>query len=56
MKKEIIIKKSKESVKRDLDDVIIDGVAYYKDIPLDNFDKQQLITIIILTTFEKPKQ
>ena len=55
MKEEITVKKSEESVKRDLDDVIIDGVAYYNGIPLKNFDKQQLITIIVLTTFEKPK-
>ena len=54
MKEEkLILKRSEESVKRDLDAVVVDGVVSYYGVPLDNFDKQQLITIIVLTTFEK---
>ena len=53
--KKIIFRKSEKSVKQDLDDTLIDGVASYYDVPLDNFNKQQLIAIIVLTTFEKSK-
>jgi len=44
---------SKEYVVRDLDCIIVPGVLCYRDIPVTEFTKEQLIAILYQMTFVK---
>ncbi len=52
-KNQIILKMDETFVKRDLEGIIIPGVLYYRDVPIKNFDRDQLINIIYLLSLSQ---
>jgi len=51
--KHLKLELSKEYVIRDLDCIIVPGVLRYRDIPVTEFTKEQLIAILYQMTFVK---
>lgn len=47
-KNQITLKIDEKFIKRDLEGIIIPGVLYYRDVPIENFSKDELINIIYL--------
>ncbi|KKN45302.1 hypothetical protein LCGC14_0684550 [marine sediment metagenome] len=47
-KLQVTLKIDEKFIKRDLEGIIIPGVLYYCDIPIENFNKDELINIIYL--------
>jgi len=50
---QVTLKVDEMFIKRDLGAMIVPGVIYYRDVPIKNFDKDQLIKIIYLMSFSQ---